>query len=75
MDYLRKTVSSTVLDTIFDLPPALRNTNVEVIILSIDPQFDKSKNAKLMFDFVDAPPLPDSFFDPLPEEELQAWEL
>lgn len=20
------------------------------------------------------PPLPDSFFDPLPEEELQAWE-
>ena len=30
---------------------------------------------KLRFDFVDVPPLPDSFFDPLPEEELQAWGL
>jgi len=29
------------------------------------------------FDFLadKIPPLPDSFFDPLPEEELQAWGL
>jgi len=30
---------------------------------------------KRKFDFISAPPLPDSFFDPLPEEELQAWGL
>ena len=34
------------------------------------------QNSKLQFDFVsDVPPLPDSFFDPLPEEELELWEL
>ncbi|MCL2352071.1 MAG: hypothetical protein FWC55_06015 [Firmicutes bacterium] len=33
-------------------------------------------NSKLQFDFVtDVPPLPDSFFDPLPEEELELWGL
>ena len=25
--------------------------------------------------FLDGPPLPDSFFDPLPEEELELWGL
>jgi len=27
------------------------------------------------FDFINGPPLPDDFFDPLPEDELQAWGL
>ena len=32
--------------------------------------------SKLQFDFIsDVPPLPDSFFDPLPEEELELWGL
>ena len=35
----------------------------------------RASGSKLRFDFVNAPPLPDSFFDPLPEEELQAWGL
>ena len=29
----------------------------------------------LLLGFLDLPPLPDSFFDPLPEEDLQAWGL
>ena len=34
------------------------------------------KSQKRNFDFVtDAPPLPDSFFDPLPDEELDLWSL
>ena len=32
-------------------------------------------NQKIKLGFVKGPPLPDSFFDPLPEEELQKWEL
>jgi len=72
MNYLRKTVESDVLNSIFDLPPALRNTWVQVIILPAEPE---AKKARRTFDFVDSPPLPDSFFDQLPEEELDAWGL
>jgi len=32
-------------------------------------------NQKIKLGFVKGSPLPDSFFDPLPEEELQAWGL
>ena len=32
-------------------------------------------NLKRNLGFMDVPPLPESFFDPLPEEELQAWGL
>jgi hypothetical protein len=34
-----------------------------------------SPNYALKLEFLDGPPLPDSFFDPLPEEDLQAWGL
>ena len=34
------------------------------------------KSQKRNFDFVvDVPPLPDSFFDPLPDDELDLWSL
>ena len=34
------------------------------------------KSQKRNFDFVvDVPPLPDSFFDPLPDEEIDLWSL
>ena len=33
------------------------------------------KKAKRKLGFVDVPPLPDSFFDPLPDEELELWGL
>lgn len=75
MDYLRQTVKSSKLADIFDLPLALRDRQVEVIILPADAIGSEKPESKLKFDFVKGPPLPESFFDPLPEEELQAWGL
>lgn len=42
MDYLRKTVDSNDLEPLFNLPEALRNRKVEVIILPVD---EKKENA------------------------------
>ena len=75
MDYLRRTIGSSELAGVFDLPLALRDRRVEVIILPADTVDSKKQIMKPRFDFVDAPPLPESFFDPLSEEELQAWGL
>ena len=53
----------------------------EVVITFIEPIFDKkegkavSQKRQLGFLKDKVPPLPDSFFDPLPEEDLQAWGL
>ena len=75
MDYVRQTIKSTALNDIIELPPSLRNTNVEVIILPIESEVPKKQKQRIKFGFLKGkvPPLPDSFFDPLPEEELQAW--
>jgi len=75
MECYRQTVSSAELSSIFSLPLSLRNKKVDVIILPVDNYVAEVSESKRQFDFVDAPPLPDSFFDPLPEEELQAWGL
>jgi len=74
MDFVRQTVESSVLSDVFDLPPSMRDTQVEVIILPTYGENEK-RNNKINIGFMPGPPLPDSFFDPLPEEELQAWGL
>ena len=38
-------------------------------------QTAEATKTKRILGFVDVPPLPDSFFDPLPEEELELWGL
>jgi len=76
MEYLRQTIGSDKLSGIFDLPPALRDKKVEVIILPAEENVsEKPKPQKRQLGFLKdkVPPLPDSFFDPLPEEELQLW--
>ena len=50
----------------------------EVVITFIEPISNKQeaplkREIKLGFLKDKIPPLPDSFFDPLPEEELQLW--
>ena len=77
MEYLRQTISSTKLSNIFNLPPALRSRRVEVIIIPADSNNIEREQPDYAckLDFVGGPELPDSFFDPLPEEELQAWGL
>ena len=75
MDYVRKTINSTFLYKLFDIPPALRDKKVEVIILPAENIIDEKVIPKIQLGFVKGSPLPESFFDPLPEEELLAWGL
>ena len=75
MDYVRKTVDSASLYGVFDIPLALRNKKVEVIILPAEGIAETKSQKKLRLGFVKGPSLPESFFDPLPEEDLQAWGL
>ena len=75
MDYVRQIVSSHELESIFNLPPSLKGKKVQVIILPAeDTTLVQQKPKKRKLGFMPGPPLPDSFFDPLPEEDLQAWE-
>jgi len=48
---------------------------VEVIILPAEDSEVEPVKQKLRLGFVKGPPLPESFFEPLPEEELQVWGL
>jgi hypothetical protein len=77
MEYIRQTIGSDKLSDIFDIPPAMRNKKVEVIILPAERIDAEKSKREIRFGFLKdkVPPLPDSFFDPLPEEELQAWGL
>jgi hypothetical protein len=77
MGYVHQTIGSSALDGIIELPPNLRNTKVQVIILPAENSATKEPKREIQFGFLKGivPPLPDSFFDPLPEEELQAWGL
>ena len=75
MEYVRKTMDSSILNKLFDIPPALHNKMVEVIILPAENNSADKIIQKIQLGFVKGPPLPESFFDPLPEEELRAWGL
>ena len=81
MEYVRQTIGSSALNGIFDLPPTLRNKKVEVIILPMQNEISEiSKNEnlqgyKLNIGFMPGAEIPNSFFEPLPEEDLQAWGL
>ncbi|MDR0197307.1 MAG: hypothetical protein LBI36_03710 [Oscillospiraceae bacterium] len=69
----RQTIESDKLISLFNLPSALRNRRVEVVVSPADEAAPESPKRQLNLDFLGGPELPDSFFDPLPEEELQAW--
>ena len=75
MDCHRQTMSSADLIRIINLPLSLQNRKVDVIILPADDSATETQKPKRRLGFIDAPPLPDSFFDPLSEEELQLWGL
>ena len=81
MEYLRQTIGSAELSGIFNLPPTLRNKKVEVIILPLESDVEQEskhegmRGYKLNMGFLPGPELPNSFFEPLPEEDLQAWGL
>ena len=75
MDYVSQTISSNELGSIFNLPPGLKGKKVQVIIIPAEDTTQEQSKPKIRkLGFMPGPPLPDSFFDPLPEEDLQAWE-
>jgi hypothetical protein len=68
------------LNNLINLPPTLRNNQVEVIILPAVPVKEEYNIAeepkqKRELGFAAGAEVPDSFFEPLSEEELQAWGL
>ena len=76
MEYIRQTINSTELSGIFEIPPILQNRKVQVIILPAeDAAVPEPKAKKRQLGFAKGAEIPDSFFEPLPEEDLQAWGL
>ena len=76
VEFVRKTVNGAELNNVVSLPPTLRNIQVEIIVIPAANDLQEKRQGNVLnLGFWDGPPLPESFFDPLPEEELQAWGL
>jgi hypothetical protein len=73
MEFLRQTVSSADLSGILSLPPSLFNRRVQVIVLPDEAPAMEQPNYKCNIGIAKGAEVPDSFFEPLPEEDLQAW--
>ena len=76
MEFLRQTVSGATLNDFIPLPPLLRNKKVQIIVLpAVENDIEETPNYKCNVGFAKGAEIPDSFFEPLPEEDLQAWGL
>ena len=76
MEYVRQTVNGSALNNFIALPPLLRNRKVQVIVLPADDNdIEQTPNYKCNVGFAKGADVPDSFFEPLSEEDLQAWGL
>ena len=76
MDFVRQTINSAELNSIVNLPMSLRNSRVEIIVLPLaDATASANPKTKRQIGFAQGAEIPDSFFEPLPEEELQLWGL
>ena len=76
MEYIRQVVTGDKLTDIFDVPQAFRRRKAEVIILFLDDNVNEIQQSdKRPIGFARGAEVPDSFFEPLPEEELQLWGL
>ena len=76
MECVRQTVSGVELNSFIKLPPALRDRIVEIIVLPAEnTDIEERPNYKCNLGFAKGAEIPASFFEPLPEEDLQAWGL
>ena len=76
MEYIRQVVAGDKLADIIDIPQAFRRKRAEVIILFSDDYIDEIQTFdKRPIGFAKGAEVPDSFFEPLSEEELQLWGL
>jgi len=63
MEYFRQTIGSSELSGIFEIPPALRNRKVQVIILPAeDITPEQPPPQKRQLGFAKGAEIPDSFF-------------
>ena len=75
MEYLSQTMNSSELCGVIALPPSLRNRRVQIIVLPNEEINSEEPNCKCNIGIAKGADIPDSFFEPLPEEDLQAWGL
>ena len=76
MEYIRQVVGGDKLADIFDIPQIFRSRKAEVIILFSDDRMEEiPKTNKRPIGFAKGAEVPDSFFEPMLEEELQLWGL
>ena len=75
MEYVSQTIGSSALNGIIDIPPSLRDKTVQLIILPVDNIKEQPKPQKRPLGFAKGAEVPDSFFEPLSEEDLEAWGL
>ncbi|MCL2457183.1 MAG: hypothetical protein FWD19_06515 [Defluviitaleaceae bacterium] len=73
MEYIRQVVGGNKLADIFDIPQAFRSKKAEVIILFSDEHEETPSINKRPIGFAKGAEIPDSFFEPLSEEDLQLW--
>ena len=75
MEYARQTMSGNALRGVLNIPPTLYNRRVEVIILPLEDGGLDEPNYRCKVGIAKGAEVPDSFFEPLSEEDLQSWGL
>ena len=82
MEYVSQTLSGAELNNFIKLPPLLRNRRVQIIVLPAEGSIEENIKNEAEINYKcnigccpELPELPISFFEPLPEEDLQAWGL
>ncbi|MCL2170149.1 MAG: hypothetical protein FWB74_09025 [Defluviitaleaceae bacterium] len=70
MEITREAVIDDTLAKIFDLPEDMHGRKMKIAISN-----PEELGYKLTLGFMPGADIPDSFFEPLPEEDLQAWGL
>jgi predicted oxidoreductase (fatty acid repression mutant protein) len=75
MEYIRQVAAGDKLSDIFDIPQAFHSRMAEVIILFSDEHETVQKTTKRPIGFAKGAEIPDSFFEPLSDEDLQLWGL
>jgi len=74
VEYMRQVVGGDKLASIFDIPKMFHNKKAEVIILFSEERSEEiSTIKKRPIGFAKGAEVPDSFFEPLSEEDLQLW--
>lgn len=76
MNYYTETMHGRELRNVLNLPEELENTRIQVIIIPAPITETKTmQTGKRRLGFMPGPPIPESFFEPISDEELDSWGL